>query len=484
VLHRPAFAFRPELASPAIDWLALGGLATGLVSVVAGLLRARDERRSPYYRIGCAPGVEQPIDGAPTASFPLVAPRGDEFVLSFGAGMSGELVADGQSIALGDLAARGRAYRSTEIAGAFELPIPANARIFARLGLVSFTVAAVPRPRRQAVPLLGGLEQRTLGFVAGSLGVHLAILVLLQLAPIGDGSTNIEIGVTEPTAIVTSSTNNEVQPPDETTGYDAAGEEATKATPLESGAVGKPDPRDGHFRIKQVAETPALTRAEAIEQAMRVSMLGRLRASDFQSLVQTGDITSGLDGSTFYSGLGEGDGGGHGQFGTGLSGFGAGAGCTFDCGTIPGGRFDLIGKTGRFGGDYSFTGGGPHAGRHVAQVPCTRSADGNCTGLGKPEVIGDFDKTIIRRYIRRCLSQIQYCYDHELLAHPDLAGDVVVQFFILQTGAVKSATGSGVDDAVASCVADVIARIQFPALPPNDPVVQVKYPFSFRRVGA
>jgi len=93
VMHRPAGAFRAQMLSPGWDWLAFGGLALGVASLALALVRARDERRSPYYRIGTAPGVEQPLEGAPAASFPLVAPVGNDFVFHFAPGIDGDVVA-------------------------------------------------------------------------------------------------------------------------------------------------------------------------------------------------------------------------------------------------------------------------------------------------------------------------------------------------------------------------------------------------------
>src|SRR5690606_21874553 len=113
VAKRPAHAFRAEQLSFGYDWLAFGGLALGVGAIAGGLLRMRRERRSPCDRTGTAPGVAQPLEGAPAESFPPVAPRGDDFVVNFGAGMTGELVTHGMSTPLAELAASGRARPST-----------------------------------------------------------------------------------------------------------------------------------------------------------------------------------------------------------------------------------------------------------------------------------------------------------------------------------------------------------------------------------
>jgi hypothetical protein len=99
--------------------------------------------------------------------------------------------------------------------------------------------------------------------------------------------------------------------------------------------------------------------------------------------------------------------------------------------------------------------------------------------IGTPSTVGSLDKAIIRRYIKRNIQKIQYCYEKELLAKPDLAGTVKAEFFITPDGYVDSSTASGMDDEVASCVAQVIQVIEFPK-PKGGGGVQVNYPFIFR----
>ena len=140
--------------------------------------------KSPYYRIGTAPGVEQPLVGAPTESFPLVAPRGDDFVFNFGAGMTGEMMrrrqADRRSPSSPRPAAR---VRRPTVAGAFELPIPLHARIRANVGQTSFLVSA----RRQAAharrAAARGSRAARCAYFAGSLGAHLGLVLLLVAHP-------------------------------------------------------------------------------------------------------------------------------------------------------------------------------------------------------------------------------------------------------------------------------------------------------------
>ena len=50
--------------------------------------------------------------------------------------------------------------------------------------------------------------------------------------------------------------------------------------------------------------------------------------------------------------------------------------------------------------------------------------------IGTPQAVGDLDKAIIRRYIKRNINKITYCYEKALLATPGLEGTVTTQFFI------------------------------------------------------
>lgn len=94
---------------------------------------------------------------------------------------------------------------------------------------------------------------------------------------------------------------------------------------------------------------------------------------------------------------------------------------------------------------------------------------------------GTLDKNIIRRYVRRNLPQIQYCYERELLAQPTLAGRIDVRFFISPDGTVTSAAADGMGRAVSECVEQVIKRIRFPK--PVGGGVTVNYPFRFQSAG-
>ncbi|HEY4176319.1 MAG TPA: AgmX/PglI C-terminal domain-containing protein [Kofleriaceae bacterium] len=482
VLHKPAYAYRPLENSPALDVIAFGGLAMGIGAAAAALARARRERRSsPYYRVGTAPGVEQPLATAPTPNFPLVAPSGDDLVFNYGAGFDGELMLDGQTTSLAELAQTGRARPSTSTPGAIEIPIPARAKIRVRSGQTTFVVASVAKPKAAAVPMFA-LEGRTLAYFAGSLAVHLGLWGVMQFVEDDASSVAISLNETESTYIKASTTDNETAPPEEKPDTDTGevGSESQEAVAmrLEEGAAGKPDAQhdEGHMRVAKSELSPQIAREQAIEQARTAGILGSTSAlsSTISSLAADGDWTSGFDDSSVYGPLFGAEGEGKGNFGMGRRGFGPGGGCTQEpCGTVGAGRYGTIGPNGRGTGGYYVGDGGPlHGRKHVASTPEPKFG---------PAIASDgLDKEIIRRYIKRKVDAFSYCYEKQLMANAGLSGTITAQFLISANGTVQAASAQGLGD-TAQCVADVIKTIKFPATSGGN--VQVSYPFTFHPSG-
>jgi hypothetical protein len=486
VLNKPAYSFRPRELGGFADGVALGGLALGLAAATAALVRARSERRSPFYRIGTAPGVEQPLEGAPSASFPLIAPSGDDFVFNYGPGIEGELIVDGVSTPLADLAASGRVRPSATAPGAIEIPIPAAARIRARAGQATFLVSAVARPQRQATTaFVAALEGRTMKYVAGSLAAHLGLVLLLHYMPVEETGVPTELGNREPQQILGKLTGQETAPEkveegDTSQGADGASEKAA-AMALSSGIAGDPkEPKvDSKLQIANRDVSPQLARQQAIEEARTAGILGSTRLNDSISHMTSAlDFSSGFDNANQW-GLIDGAGGaGGGRFGMGVSGNDHGGGCLAPpCGIIGTSGYDTrrIGNGKNAGvGYWGGTGGNGGLRQHVPQPP-RYSYPTAITGDG-------LDKSIIKRYIKRSEASISYCYEKELLARPGLGGSVTIQFLISTSGDVQSSTGDGFDGTVASCVANVIKTIRFPA-PKDGSNVTVNYPFTFKTAG-
>jgi hypothetical protein len=476
--HRPAYAFRPARLGPAVDAVAFAGFGLAIVGLGLGIARMRRERVSPYYRIGTAPGVELAIDGAPAPAFPLVAPSGNDFVFQFAPGIDGELLHGGSAIPLAQLAAAGRARPSASIPGAFEIAIPRHARIRARAGRATFLIAAVPRPRRHATPLLAGLESRALVYIAGSLAAHLAIWGVLQLIPPEATTIPLEVPQNEPIlGRIQATVSEQPVPPLSREPGEGRGNAGGPRMALPEGASGDPTRTDLGRRRTASAEPPlAMSPSEAARAAREAGWIGnQLLADAIGEIAARSDLERGFDSLSVDGALAGDHDGGRGSFGAGRGGIGLGGGCGDEpCGLIPGGsRYLTINDGPGAGGNYGLPGRGFGSGRHHPVLPT----------VGSPHVDGrGYDKALIRRYIRRSIDKIAYCYNRQLLAHPGIEGEVQVQFFISPTGGVERSSGTGFDREVAGCVADVIQAIAFPR--PGDGLgVQVNYPFAFHAAG-
>ncbi|MEP6865346.1 MAG: AgmX/PglI C-terminal domain-containing protein [Deltaproteobacteria bacterium] len=473
VLKKPGYSVRPRVLSSTFDFIAFGGLLAAIVTMTSAVARMRKEKESPWVRIGTAPGVEFPVEGAPSPDFALVEPHGDDFAFNFAHGMEGEMIVGGQSTSLAELAQQGRTTIS---------PIPANAKIRVRTGKTTFLVSSVPRPRRHAAPLMQW-ETPFLMSLGGTAAAFAIIMLLLFQIPIDDSSANIDLASLEDTSTRTNSASQDDPPPpppedQPDDGKDESGGTGT-AMALDEGKMGKKDSdrAEGQYKMQKNQEDPQLARQQAIEQARTAGILGStalVQGGAFASLTGTGDISSGFDDTNIYGGLlGNEAGEMNGGFGFGRSGFGPGGGGT-GWGTIGTGRYGTIGHGSGTGTGYGVGGGRGGMRGRTSAVPTV--------SIGQPNSQGDLDKAIIRRYIKRNIQKIQYCYEKQLLAKPGLAGTVSTQFFISPNGNVTASNGSGVDPEVANCVADVIHGIEFPK-PKGGGGVQVNYPFTFRPAG-
>lgn len=101
--------------------------------------------------------------------------------------------------------------------------------------------------------------------------------------------------------------------------------------------------------------------------------------------------------------------------------------------------------------------------------------------LGVASITGDLDKAAIRQVLKANLPKVETCYSAALAAKPQLAGVVTARFTISGKGKVASSTASGVDPALATCVANVLKPLEFPRGKKASGVVSVTYPFILRQ---
>ena len=249
------------------------------------------------------------------------------------------------------------------------------------------------------------------------------MLLLFQI-PVEDSTTNIDLASLEDTSTRTNSASQDDPPPPPEEdkpddGKDESGGTGT-AMALDEGKMGKKDSdrAEGQYKMQKNAGRPA-ARAPAGDrgQARTAGILGStalIQGGAFASLTGTGDVSSGFDDSNIYGGLlGNEAGEMNGGFGFGRSGFGPGGGGT-GWGTIGTGRYGTIGHGSGTGSGYGVGGGRGGMRGRTSAVPTV--------SIGQPNAQGDLDKAIIRRYIKRNIQKITYCYEKQLLAKPGLVG--------------------------------------------------------------
>lgn len=476
-LGRPLHAFREQLLGPAYDVLALGAFLIALAAFALGLWRR--DRAHPLFRIGSAPQAELPVADTSLTDFAVVALHQQRLVVRVARELGGEWLLGGRAVPLTELTSGGYARQSTH--GVLELAMPRTGQLRLRCGAATVLLSAVARPA--AVP---GARQTTnlrpLGYLAASALAHLLLWGVARISPAEASVAGFELTQTELVATATAQTAQEDTPPEPSEG--AAGEAGAgdegAAMQLPSGQAGTPTAQASNLRsaVPRTAEQQQLARAQAIAEARQSGMLGSSALRDWNPnpLTGTADLSSGLadalaSGDMFGDAVGNARG-----FGGGSHGFGPG-------GDGPGG---LIGHGGRYHtiGDDGLGDGGRVGGCVVGRicgllekrkdfVPVTRIAPPSCVG----ESCGP-DKEIVRRYIKRSIAKIAYCYEKELLANPALEGTVDAAFVITTNGAVMTSNASGVSSEVSQCVAGVISGISFPAM---HGIIQVRYPFVFRR---
>lgn len=94
------------------------------------------------------------------------------------------------------------------------------------------------------------------------------------------------------------------------------------------------------------------------------------------------------------------------------------------------------------------------------------------------KVTGGLAPDVVRRYLKRNLHHLSYCYERELLSRPGLAGDLTLRFTIGAAGKVTAADATGDLPTVAPCVRDAVRAIELP--PPTGAPVEVEGLVTFR----
>jgi hypothetical protein len=350
-----------------------------------------------------------------------------------------------------------------------------------RVGLVDYDIRTVEPPNRE-LPLAHTDDRRAVPYIVAALAVHLAVWAAAKSEP----AEPTAHAATKPrlrTAAIAHASDHRAELPDAATtdrAHDTKGNGKAAAARGDEGRAGAAQaPRDaGHIAIANTGEEPQLAKAAAIAQARSAGILGdsKTMAEQFHTLGGTDAITSGFDDRKNVTAAADGaDGAGRGAFGTGRSGEGTGGGGYRTMGTIGLGSYSMGTTNGHaWGGSVevphdaqwsTWSGhydGGYYPAGHLRSVSLPGVLICAGTYAARCHVAGDLDPAIVRRYVKRNIQKLAYCYEKELLAKPDLAGPVLVGFAITN-GHVEDATAAGLDPTVASCVRETVENIEFPS---------------------
>lgn len=353
-----------------------------------------------------------------------------------------------------------------------------------RIALIDYEIRAVARPTR-ALPLARTDDRRVVPYVAATLALHLA---LWGAATRGPAEPTAHVAIERKLRAATIShafSDARAELPDVVTtdrAHDTKGNGRAAAARATEGLAGAPlaSRERGHVATANTGEEPQLAKTAQIEQARHAGILGSAKVLDEQFRSLTGDdkLTSGFDDRhDVTASFDGGDGASRGSFGTGRGGVGTGGDGLYTMGSGGSrGSFSVGTTRGHaWGGSLAmptertwastWNGTYEHAYHSISHL----GSPVKVTICGAPyrercRVTGDLDPAIVRRYVKRQVGRLSYCYEKQLLANRELAvGAVFVDFAIDPDGHVEGATATELDPTVASCVHDVFAQLEFPA---------------------
>jgi hypothetical protein len=291
-----------------------------------------------------------------------------------------------------------------------------------------------------------------LGMMAGARGRHRAEA---EEDLEKKGKELIEVSIEE-----TEQKTDEIKPEgdeDEKTAKKAGGEEGKFGDPdKDPNKASKIPKMDGKMTDKIDVKNLGIAKVLGGIQAQN-GALGQIMAGDTGALNSKMAVAMNGDGSELTIGGGA---GGMGFRGTGSGGGGDGLGRIHGMGDI---------DTGAGTGRNANIGIGKKTAKKVAKI---NIASGQSTG--------GCDKGDIAKNVRARAATLRACYETQLLAKPDLAGKITVQWTITTDGSVtgeKTVDDSMHNNSVSDCVLRSMKRIRF--MKPEAGICVIQWPFVF-----
>jgi hypothetical protein len=431
-----------------------------------------------------------------TDLLPVVVSEGGSARLVVPDGASGTLEIAGQPpVELTEWIASGRASRSSSVANAFEIELPAKAtaRVTPRGTDLTFEVKTGNAGKPVDTGFLAMLADGAQKHIGLSLLAHAGIIASLAFfmpkmaADDADAIDRDQILLMQK-YLAASAEREREETDDEASGpSDATGGTGSRAEGAE-GKAGNPNApaADARFAVKKNDDgDPRLARERAKIEASDFGMIGLLATfsgapsgpvNPWGAPTANGPDAVNATGNMWASDIGDSFG-----YGLGLNGVGEGGGCAGgqNCGMIGLGQ---IGPLGHGAGPHDGQGLGPGGwGRGAGPLKGARPPRGAPTmRQERTTVNGRIPEEVIQRIVRQNFGRFRLCYENGLRTNPALTGRVATKFVIGRDGAVSMAADAGSDlpdQGVVSCVVRGFSNLSFPA--PEGGTVKVVYPIVF-----
>jgi pSer/pThr/pTyr-binding forkhead associated (FHA) protein len=431
-----------------------------------------------------------PSETLGTTRAPLVVSRGLGASLVILPRTRGYVDIPGQGkVSLADLISSGRARASSEMSGAFEYELPANAK--ARMELegssLVFQVGAVNAGKRIPVGLTS--EPGAFLYTGLSFLLHMglvAVFAFFMPNMRGDDTEDLDrdqILMMQKLLNAAAEREQEDRDNQEVTEVQPDQKEGGTGTRAkgEEGSMGNPNTRDtGHkYGVQGPKDNPDphLAKQAALQEAAQFGMIGLISTmgggdpnaptAPWGREESLGQDEKSARGNMFGDTIGDSFGAG----GLGLSGVGEGGGGRGE--GIGLGNFGGLGHGAGTGtGQGIGNGRGRLGGGHQVKAPRIREGATSVNGRLPPEVI--------QRIVRQNFGRFRLCYENGMRNNPNLQGRVTVKFVIDRSGAVAMTADGGSDlpdQGVVQCVVRGFGNLSFPQ--PEGGMVTVVYPIMF-----
>lgn len=427
------------------------------------------------------------------ARYDLVKWQGDKYALNIGLeAFSGAVRTGGRVMPLTEA-------RTSSAASGGIISVDQETRAVLKLGDLTFLIAYQPLPKKPKIGLLRQINVQEQIYLALSLIMHLAFLILLSLIPeeqlraskdprkerssliqaiqVADQEKKKEeeeLAKEEEKRPKFEVENKELEVAEVEVEDPAPVIEVEKKAPTpDQGLTSKLTPKEIKERNKQIVQNAGLNKV-----LNQTDLLANVMGGSSEYL---GDAKKGIKvlGSTAAGDMAY-DGGNMNPFGGELNQGGG-----------PGGQGGFAGNLSTLGGGTGGPGGGgmvaglgkeEAGGDRKVNVSFKDATQKIKVTIADVSVSGELDKATVRRVIQSYLGQIKWCYQKELQKNPDLGGKVVLSFLIAANGSTVNPSVSlntMATPEVGSCIAQKATRWKFPS-PRNGGVVKVSYPFLFK----